>query len=124
MANSTKKTQRDFYNEILNGYALTDEQKEFIKGRIAQLDKKASSSSGKQTATQKANAELKDKILAEMESGKAYTISDMLKSLECCAELSNQKVSAVMKQLVEGNLVVRTEDKRKAFFHKSLTLKG
>lgn len=119
MANSTKKTQRDFYNEILNDYALTDEQKEFIKGRIAQLDKKANSSSGKQTATQKANAELKDKILAEMENDKAYTISDMLKSLECCAELSNQKVSAVMKQLVEGNLVVRTEDKRKAFFTKA-----
>ena len=119
MANSTKKTQRDFYNEILNGYALTDEQKEFIKGRIAQLDKKSTSSKGKETATQKANAELKDKILAEMESGKAYTISDMLKSLECCAELSNQKVSAVMKQLVEGNLVVRTEDKRKAFFTKA-----
>ena len=116
MANSTKKTQRDFYNEILNGYALTDEQKEFIKGRIAQLDKKASSSSGKQTATQKANADLKEKILAEMESGKAYTMSDMLKKLECCADLSNQIVSAVMKQLVESYRVVRTEDKRKAFF--------
>lgn len=119
MANSTKKTQKDFYNEILNGYALTDEQKEFIKGRIAQLDKKSTSSSGKQTATQKANAELKDKILAEMESDKAYTISDMLKNLECCAELSNQKVSAVMKQLVDAHLVVRTEDKRKAFFTKA-----
>ena len=119
MANSTKKTQRELFNEIIKGYGLSAEHKEFLEGRIAQLDKKASSSSGKQTATQKANAELKDKILAEMESGKAYTISDMLKSLECCAELSNQKVSAVMKQLVEGNLVVRTEDKRKAFFTKA-----
>ena len=119
MANSTKKTQRDFYNEILNGYALTDEQKEFIKGRIAQLDKKSTSSKGKETATQKANAELKDKILAEMESDKAYTISDMLKAFECCADLSNQKVSAVMKQLVESYLVIRTEDKRKAFFTKA-----
>lgn len=119
MANKTKKTQREMFNEILEGYALTDEQREFIEGRIAQLDKKANASSGKQTATQKANAELKDKILAEMESGKAYTISDMLKNLECCADLSNQKVSAVMKQLVESHLVVRTEDKRKAFFTKA-----
>ena len=78
MANSTKKTQRDFYTEILNGYALTKEQREFIEGRIAQLDKKSTSSKGKETATQKANAELKDKILAEMEYGKSYTISDML----------------------------------------------
>ena len=118
MANSTKKTQRDFYNEILNGYALTKEQREFIEGRIAQLDKKSTSSSGKQTATQKANAELKDKILAEMTEGRGYTISDMLKAFECCADLSNQKVSAIMKQLVENHFVIRTEDKRKAYFSK------
>ena len=112
MANKTKKTQKELFTEILNGYALTDEQKEFIKGRIAQLDKKASSSSGKQTATQKANAELKDKILAEMEYGKSYTISDMLKAFDCCADLSNQKVSAVCNQMVKDNLVIKGEVKR------------
>lgn len=119
MANSTKKTQRELYTEILNGYALSKEQREFIEGRIAQLDKKSTSSKGKETATQKANAELKDKILAEMAEGRGYTISEMLKEFECCADLSNQKVSAVMKQMVEANLVVRTEDKRKAFFTKA-----
>lgn len=119
MANSVKKTQKEMFNEILNGYGLSAEHKAFLEGRIAQLDKKSSAKSDKPTATQKANAELKDKILAEMENGKLYTISDMLKSLECCAELSNQKVSAIMKQLVEGNLVVRTEDKRKAYFSKA-----
>lgn len=119
MANSTKKTQKELFNEILGAYGLTDEHKEFIKGRIAQLDKKSASKSDKPTATQKANAELKDKILAEMEADKAYTISDMLKALPSCAELSNQKVSAVMKQMVEANLVVRTEDKRKAYFSKA-----
>lgn len=119
MANKTKKTQKEMYTEILNGYALTDEQKEFIKGRIAQLDKKASSSSGKQTPTQKANADLKDKILDAMEDGKAYTITDLIKSFDFLADLSNQKVSAIMKQLVDANLVVRTEDKRKALFTKA-----
>ena len=118
MANSTKKTQRDFYNEILNGYALTDEQREFIKGRIAQLDKKSTSSKGKETATQKANAELKDKILAEMEYGKSYTISEMLKAFECCADLSNQKVSAVCNQMVKDGLMTKAEDKRKSYFAK------
>lgn len=118
MANKTKKTQKDLFNEILNGYALNDEQREFIKGRIAQLDKKASSASGKQTATQKANAELKDKILVEMEYGKSYTISDMLKTFECCADLSNQKVSAVCNQMVKDNLMIKVEDKRKSYFSK------
>lgn len=119
MANSVKKTQKEMFNEILNGYGLSAEHKAFLEGRIAQLDKKSASKSDKPTATQKANAELKDKILAEMEEGKAYTISEMLKVLPSCADLSNQKVSAVMKQMVEANLVVRTEDKRKAYFSKA-----
>lgn len=119
MANSVKKTQKEMFNEILNGYGLSAEHKAFLEGRIAQLDKKSASKSDKPTATQKANAELKDKILAEMEADKAYTISDMLKALPSCAELSNQKVSAVMKQLVEAGLVVRSEDKRKAYFSKA-----
>jgi predicted transcriptional regulator len=119
MANSVKKTQKEMFNEILKGYGLSDEHKAFLEGRIAQLDKKSTSKSDKPTATQKANAELKDKILAEMEEGKSYTISDMLKALPSCADLSNQKVSAVMKQMVEAGLVVRSEDKRKAYFSKA-----
>jgi hypothetical protein len=119
MANSVKKTQKEMFNEILKGYGLSAEHKAFLEGRIAQLDKKSASKSDKPTATQKANAELKDKILAEMEADKAYTISDMLKALPSCADLSNQKVSAVMKQMVEAGLVVRSEDKRKAYFTKA-----
>ena len=119
MANSTKKTQKELFNEILNGYGLSAEHKAFLESRVAQLEKKSASKSDKPTATQKANAELKDKILAEMEADKAYTISDMLKALPSCAELSNQKVSAVMKQMVESYRVIRTEDKRKAYFTKA-----
>lgn len=121
MANKTKKTQRDYFNELLALESVKGnaELVEFINGRIAQLDKKSTSGKGKETATQKANAELKNKILEEMESGKAYTISEMLKAFECCADLSNQKVSAIVKQMVENNLVVRIEDKRKAYFEKA-----
>lgn len=118
MANAKKKTQRDFYNELL-ALAINDEQREFINGRLAQLDKKANSKSSEQTATQKANAELKAKILAEMEEGKQYTVTAMLKELECVEDLTNQKVSALMKQLVEDNLVIKTEDKRKSYFSKA-----
>lgn len=118
MANKMKKTQRDFYNELL-ALAINDEQKEFINGRIAQLDKKSASKGKVVTATQKDNQILKEKILAEMESGKAYTVTAMLKELDCVAELTNQKVSALMKQLVESGSVVKTEDKRKSFFTKA-----
>lgn len=115
MANSTKKTQRDFFNELLANPTITDEQKEFLQGRIAQLNKK-SSSSKEETATQVANKTLKKKIVATMEQGNKYTITDMLKTFPCCAELSNQKVSALVRQLVNENVLVRTEYKRKAYF--------
>lgn len=115
MANSTKKTQRDFFNELLANPTITDEQKEFLQGRIAQLDKKSSGSS-KPTATQVANQSLKDEIVASMEKGKKYTITDMLKGFTCCADLSNQKISALVRQLVKDNVLVRTEEKRKAYF--------
>lgn len=118
MANKMKKTQRDFYNELL-ALAINDEQKEFINGRIAQLDKKSASKGKVVTATQKDNQILKEKILAEMEVGKSYTVTAMLKELDCVAELTNQKVSALMKQLVETGLVVKTEDKRKSYFTKA-----
>lgn len=121
MANSKKITQKDRYNELLAIPAVkaNADLVEFINGRIAQLEKKSGAKSDKPSATQKANAELKVKILAEMEDGKAYTISDMLKALPCCADLSNQKVSAVIKQMVEDNSVIRSEDKRKAYFTKA-----
>jgi hypothetical protein len=118
MANSVKKTQKEMFNEILASYGLSDEHKAFLEGRIAQLEKKSSAKSDKPTATQKANAELKDKILAEMEYGKSYTISEMLKALPSCADLSNQKVSAVCNQMVKDGLMTKAEDKRKSYFAK------
>lgn len=111
----TKKTQRDYFNDILALPNLPTDIEEFVKGRIAQLDKK-NAGGKKQTATQIANASLKDEIIASMEKGKKYTITDMLKGFSCCADLSNQKISALVRQLVNDKVLVRTEDKRKAYF--------
>lgn len=118
MANSTRKTQKDFYNELL-ALAINDEQRDFINGRIAQLDKKANSKSGGKTATQKENETLKDKMLEEMDNDRAYTVTMLNKEIECLKDYSNQKISALCKQLVEENKVVRTEDKKKAYFTKA-----
>jgi hypothetical protein len=42
----------------------------------------------------------------------------MLKELPCCKELTNQKVSALVRQLIAEDKVVRVEEKRKAYFSK------
>jgi hypothetical protein len=40
----------------------------------------------------------------------------MLKQFECCAELSNQRVSALVRQLLSEGKVERFEEKRVAYF--------
>lgn len=111
---ATKMTHKDFYNNILAKYPLTSAEKDFIKSRIEALDKKANSAKAK--AKTDKNAALKNELIATMEYGEKYTITEMLKMFPCCAELTNQKVSAAMRSLIESGEVERTESKGKAYF--------
>ena len=114
MANK-KMTQRDFYNEILAQYDLTEAHREFIEGRLSALDKK-SGSAKKPTATQIANEGLKVAIVEGMVEGVKYSITDLIKSIPALENLTNQKVSALVRQLIAEKAVVRTEEKGKALF--------
>ena len=119
MANK-KMTKRDYFNQLLE-IAEVKENKamvDFINHELELLEKKNASKSTTLTKEQKANVELKDQIIEEMVEGKCYTISDMQKELPCCAELTNQKISAMVRQLMAEGKVKRTEDKRKAYFSK------
>lgn len=113
---TNKKTQKDFYKEFMAKYPLTDEEREFCEKKIAQLEKKSSSTEKKPTATQVANESLKAEIYDKMEDNTYYTITDLTKLFE--VEISNQKMSALVRQLVLEGKVLRVEEKRKAFFSK------
>ena len=114
-----KITKRDNFNTLL---CLADVQANpdlvaFINHELELLDRKnASTGEKKLTATQVANESVKEAILEEMEPNRLYTISEMLKALPSCAELTNQKVTRLVADLVKVNAIVRTEDKRKAYF--------
>ena len=90
------------------------EKLEALKASIA----KKNNAERKPTATQTANAGFKVAILEAMEDGKKYTITDLMKSVGAIADLSNQRVSAIVRQMVESGDVVREEIKRKAYFSK------
>lgn len=90
------------------------EKLEALKASIA----KKNSAERKPTATQTANAGYKVAILNGMEGGKAYTITDLMKSVAEIAELSNQRVSAIVRQMIESGDVIREEVKRRAYFTK------
>lgn len=101
-----------------SGHPQTDELIEKIQNELTLLAKK-NSAEKKPTAQQTANEGIKSAIVDGMESGVAYTITDIIKSVPECAELTNQRVSALMRQMVESGAVIRTEDKRKAYFTKA-----
>jgi predicted transcriptional regulator len=88
---------------------------EFVAHEMELLSKK-NSAEKKPTAQQTANAGIQTAILENMEVNRLYTITELIKSVPECADLTNQRVSALVRQLVDAGKVVRTEDKRKAYF--------
>ena len=117
MANQKKSTKAQMFAQLKANYPLTEDEVKFIDHELELLSKK-NSAEKKPTAQQTANEGIKQSIVDGMENGKAYTITDIIKSVPACADLTNQRVSALMRQLVESGAVVRTEDKRKAYFTK------
>lgn len=88
---------------------------EFIDHEVELLSKK-NSADKKPTAQQVANAGIATAIVEGMEPNRLYTVTEVIKSIPACADLTNQRVSALLRQLVEAGKVKRTEDKRKAYF--------
>ena len=94
-----------------------DELAEKLTALKESVSKKSTSKSNKPNAKQKANEEIKEKIMEILfaEPTRLFTISEICKAYTD-EELSNQKVSSLVRQLVAENKVKRTEDKRKAYF--------
>ena len=115
MATTKKMTKRDYFTAILEKYPLTAEEKAFVEHELELLAKK-NASDRKPTAQQTANEAIKSAILEGMTSGRFYTVTEIQKEIPECAELSNQKVSALIRQLKDAGLVVKTEDKRKSYY--------
>lgn len=125
MENTAKRiTKTQKYEDIiamLSGnpaqYIDADGAVEFIKGEIALLAKKNSSDNKKPTATQEANAKYKALIcefLRLQDSGK--TCTEIAKGIPDLADFNNQKVAALMRQLVEAGQAVKATVKGKSIF--------
>ena len=113
-----KITKREKFEMLLAMESVKSNEMlvEFINHEIDLLAKK-NSSEKKPTAQQTANAEIQKAILEGMEVGKRYTITDLIKEIPECAELTNQRVSALVRQLMP-TYIERVEEKKKAYFVK------
>lgn len=110
-----KMTNVKALNYILTSCELPEDVKAKVEAMKASFEKKASTER-KPTATQVENAGYKEAILEAMADGGKYTISDLMKNAPALGELSNQRVSAIVRQLTLAGDVVRIEEKRKAYF--------
>ena len=112
MAN--KITKKEMFTMIKAQVKDDAEMVAFIDHEIELLDKKASNK--KATKTQEANVGIKSTILTVLEGAKPMTVTEMQGASAELGELSNQKVSALVRQLVEAGKVVKTIDKKVSRF--------
>ena len=119
---TVKVTKKDYFNalrnlvvdtEVENKIALID----FIDNELALLAKKANSAKSKPSKAQAENEGIKTAIIAALnEAEKALTITEFQTAYPEFAEYSNQKLSALFKQLVDAGAVEKTVVKKKSYF--------
>ena len=72
----------------------------------------------KLTKAQEANLKLTNQLYADMEDNKAYTVTDLIKSIPCVAGLTPSKVRPLLTPLMNDNRVTREEVKGRPYFTK------
>lgn len=112
-----KVTKKEMFGKLIE-LAQENERTdlvEFCEHEIDLLNKKASASG--QSKTQKENEKIKVVIIEELTRlARAVTISELIKESESLGQYSNQKLSAILKQMVEGGTVTKIIDKKKSLF--------
>ena len=99
---------------VKDNFELPTEVAEKIDAMILALDKK-SSGNRKPTATQVENESYKTTIL-EVLTTDGMTASEVIKSHSDFDGMSNQKMSALLKQLVDCGKVEKYKDKKSTLF--------
>ena len=102
-------------NYVLGNCEIPADVKEKLEKMREQFVKK-NGAERKPTANQVENQGLKADILAYLATVDKATITDLMKNVASLADLSNQRVSAIVRQLKDNGEVVREEIKRKAYF--------
>lgn len=119
-SNSTKVTKKERFSQLMEIVKASKVENSaelvaFIEHEVELLAKK-NSRSGKPTKTQVENETIKAQIISVLERvGKPMTVTQLLAENEFTG-LSNQKVSALLTQLRKSDEVVRTIEKKVAFY--------
>ena len=116
-------TKKDYFEMIKEVCADRTDIVDFCNHEIELLSRKNSKSGA--TKTQKENEIVANMLVEELAKvGKPITITDLMNTseivkgytLENGNNLTNQKISAIFKQLVESQKIVKVVDKKKSYF--------
>ena len=101
---------------VLGNYEIPADVQAKLENMKAQFEKK-NSADKKPTAQQIANKGVAEDIVKALanEPNRLFTITEIMKAVPSCADLTNQRVSAIVRGLL-GVSIERIEDKRKAYF--------
>ena len=111
-----KMTKKDYFKEILEIVKENEDLTNFINHELELLDKKNSKST--MTKTQTENENIKKVIVnALTEIGTPVTITELQKKCVNLENYSNQKISALLKQLVDNEIVKKVVEKRVTRFY-------
>ena len=110
-----KITKIEMFTRIMKGLTNQDEIN-FIAHEIELLENKKNNVR-KPSANQVANESFKNEIVNFLqENDGKFTITEMIEKCDALHLLTNQRVSALVTQLVNDNILERIEEKRKAYF--------
>lgn len=108
-------TKREMFNLIATVNADNEEIVNFCNREIELLDNRKGSKTP--TKTQKENEGLMDLIEKDLvEFEKPVTVTELIAGGEGLEGLTNQKVSALLRKMVDAKRVVKTIEKKKAYF--------
>ena len=123
MEKMKKLTKKDYFAQIRAIVINDPELVAFVDHEVELLTKKNTGNS--QTKVQKENETVKTVLVEELAKiGRAVTITELMNespvvkeyTLENGNKLTNQKISAIFKQLVDAKELVKVTDKKKSYF--------
>lgn len=118
-----KMTKKEMFEMIKGICGDNTDIVNFCDHEIELLNKK--NTKGGSTKTQQENVKVADMLIDELAKvGTPVTITDLMNNseiikayrLENGNPLSNQKISAIFKQLVDGGKIVKVTEKKKSYF--------